>query len=239
MGGFGGGKRPDSKVGMVTALYRGKAYRTIPSRMEALGIATDFAPSVLTARFIERGIRFGLGSTLAVSREALEASGGLLPLVGSLADDYQLGTRIAASGYEVVLSREVVETSVPPYSFTPFLAHQIRWSRTVHDARPGSYIGVSISLGLAWALLNVVASGGSLESFALLSIALAARVSLALLVGGELLGDRQVFRDLWLLPVRDLIALGIWAWSYAGTTVQWRGEEFAIKNGKLTRTKPA
>ncbi len=235
MAGFGSGRKPERKVGMVTALYRGKAYRTIPSRMEALGIATDFAPSVLTARFIERGIRFGLGSTLAVSREALEVSGGLLPMVDSLADDYQLGARIAASGYEVVLAREVVETSVPPYTFAQFLAHQIRWARTVRDARPRDYVGVALSLGLAWALLNVLASGASLESLALLSITLAARVSVTLLVGGELLGDRQVLRDLWLLPVRDLIALVIWAWSYAGTTVRWRGEEFSVKDGRLVR----
>jgi len=221
---------------MVTALYRGKAGRTVGSRMEAIGISTDFAPSVLTARFLERGIRFGLGSTLAVSREALEASGGLLPLVDYLGDDYQLGARIAAAGFQVVLSHEVVETSVPAYTFDQFLAHQIRWARTVRAARPSGYFGIVFSCGLAWALLNVIASAASLESLALLSIAVAARVSVALLIGGALLGDRQVFRDLWLLPARDVMALGVWAWSYAGATVQWRADEFTIGNGKLIRT---
>ena len=120
MAGFGAAKAR-KKVGMITALYRGKAYRTIPSRMEALGIATDFAPNVLTARLLEGGIHFGLGSTLAVSREALDAVGGLLPLVDYVADDYHLGARIAAKGFEVALSREVVETSVPPYTFPNFL----------------------------------------------------------------------------------------------------------------------
>src|SRR5271165_2506611 len=138
MAGFGA-TNAARKVGMVTALYRGKAYRTIPSRMESLGIATDFAPNVLTARLLEGGIHFGLGSTLAVSREALDAVGGLLPLADYVADDYHLGARIAAEGFEVVLSREVVETSVPPYSFREFLAHQLRWVRTVRDARPPGY----------------------------------------------------------------------------------------------------
>jgi ceramide glucosyltransferase len=235
MAGFAGTAKSAKKVGMVTALYRGKAHGTIASRMEALGIATDFAPSVLTARLLEGGVRFGLGSTLAVSREALEASGGLLPLVDYLADDYQLGARIAAAGFAVVLSREVVETSVPAYRFWDFVAHQLRWARTVSDARPFGYLGLVCSYSLAWAILSVVASGASLESFALLSIALAARVAVALLIGGEVLGDRQVLRDLWLLPARDLVALGVWAWSYAGTTVIWRGDEFAISNGKLSR----
>ncbi|AXC10542.1 Ceramide glucosyltransferase [Acidisarcina polymorpha] len=222
-------------VGMVTALYRGKAHRTLGSRMEALGIATDFAPNVLTARYLEKGIRFGLGSTLAVSREALNAVGGLLPLADCVADDYQLGARIATQGFEIKLSRETVETSVPAYRFREFWAHQMRWSRTVRDARPGGYFGTVFTFGLAWAILNVATSGASVESFALLSIALAARVSVALLIGGELLQDRQVVRDLWLLPARDLVALAVWAWSYAGNTVEWRGQEFVIRGGKMTR----
>ena len=221
------------KVGMVTALYRGKACRTIASRMEALGIATDFAPNVLTARMLEGGIRFGLGSTLAVSREALEAVGGLLPLADYVADDYQLGARIAAKGFEVVLSREVVETVVPAYTFAEFFAHQLRWARTVRDARPPGYFGMVFTYGLAWALLNVLASGASLESLALLSIVVAARAAVALMIGGELLGDRQVLRDLWLLPARDLVTLCLWIWSYTGMTVDWRGTEFTVKDGKL------
>jgi ceramide glucosyltransferase len=232
MGGFVSAK-PEKRVGMVTALYRGKSYRTIPSRMEALGIATDFAPNVLTARLLEGGIHFGLGSTLAVSREALAAIGGLLPLADYVADDYHLGAQIAAKGFEVVLSREVVETSVPPYAFGEFLAHQLRWSRTVRDARPGGYFGMVFTYGLAWGLLNVIASALSLESLALLSIAVAARASVALLIGGELLGDRQLLQNLWLLPVRDLITLALWGWCYAGTTVEWRGRSFTVKNGRM------
>ncbi len=232
MAGFGAAKA-GKKVGMVTALYRGKAYRTIPSRMEALGIATDFAPNVLTARLLEGGIHFGLGSTLAFTRETLGAVGGLMPLADYVADDYQLGARISAKGFEVVLSGEVVETSVPAYTFREFLAHQLRWARTVRDARPPGYFGMIFTYGLAWALLNVIASGASLESLALLSVAVAARVSVALLIGGELLGDRRLLRDLWLLPFRDIITLTLWAWCYTGTTIQWRGLLFTLKNGKM------
>jgi len=230
--------RRNGRVGMVTALYRGRAHRTIASRMEALGIATDFAPNVLTARFLEGGIRFGLGSTLAVSREALEASGGLSPLADLVADDYQLGVRIAACGYEVALSREVVETSIPSYRFRDFWAHQIRWARTVRNARPYGYFGTVFSFGLAWAILNVTASGASIESFALLSITLAARVAVALLVGVAVVEDKQVLGNLWLLPARDLVAMGVWAWSYAADTVQWRGDEFTLKAGKMARVEP-
>ena len=94
---------PAQEVGLVTALYRGRAHGTLPSRLEALGIATDFQAGVLLSKMIEGGLHYGLGSTLAVSRKALDKIGGLEPLVDHLADDYELGARISAAGYRVAL----------------------------------------------------------------------------------------------------------------------------------------
>lgn len=227
----------DTGVGMVTALYRGRSHGTLSSKMEALGISTDFAAGVLTARKLEGGIRFGLGSTLAMSRVALDVIGGFGLLVDYLADDYELGARIAEMGYRVELSDEVVETTVPAYSFSQFLNHQLRWARGMRDSRERGYIGVVFTFGLPWAVLNLITAGCSLSSIALLSLIFAARVTLALTVGVGLLRDTQVLRDLWLLLPRDMVALGIWVWSYAGNTITWRGQEFALKNGKLIRDR--
>ncbi len=225
-------------VGLVTALYRGRAHRTIGSKLEAFGIATDFAPGVLTARYLDRSLRFGLGSTLAFSRAALDAIGGLAPLADYLADDYELGARIAAAGFRLELSHEIVETSIHPWSFSGFLRHQLRWARTMRDARRAGYAGLVLSYGIAWACLNLVASGFSLFAFALFTLALFFRVALALGVGVGILGDRQVLRDLWLLVPRDLLALCVWAWSYAADTITWRDQHFLLKKGKLTRLDP-
>ncbi len=123
----------EAPVGLVTALYRGRAHGAfwrgggLGSRLESLGIATDFIPGVLVSKWIEDGLHYGLGSTLAVRREALEKSGGLLALVDQLADDYEMGTRVAHAGYRVALSAEVVETSVPAYDWRGFVDHQLRW----------------------------------------------------------------------------------------------------------------
>jgi ceramide glucosyltransferase len=201
---------------MVTALYRGRAHGasgsrpTLGSRLEALGISTDFMPGVLTARWLEKGLRFGLGSTLAVTREAFDAIGGFDPLVDSLADDYEIGARIFQAGYRVEAGREVAETSIPAYRFSQFFAHQLRWARGVRDSRPLGYFGLLITFGLPWALANVIASAASLDSIALLSVMICVRVAIALTVGVGVLGDRDCLRDLWLLPLRDMVALGVW-----------------------------
>lgn len=227
-------------VGMVTAPYLGRAAEegkglTLWARLEALGISTDFMAGVMTARRLEGGIHFGLGSTLAMSRVALEAAGGLEAIVNALADDYEMGARIAQAGYKIELSGEVVETSVPSYNLRGYWEHQMRWARTTRDSRRWGYVGLGITYCVPWAALNCVASGFALWSFTLLSLVLLARVSVALAVGVGLLGDTQVLRDIWLLPLRDFCGLGVWVWSFASDTIVWRGERFHLRNGQLTR----
>ncbi len=158
----------DPAVGMVTCLYRAVPASTLGSRLEALGISTDFCPSVLAARQLEGGIRFGLGSTLAFRRADLERIGGFESFVDFLADDYELGRRIADLGLRVVLSDVVVETHLPAYDLRGFLAHQLRWARGVRDARTAGYIGLVSTYGLMWALLAVIAALGAPWSWAAL-----------------------------------------------------------------------
>jgi len=220
-------------VGLVTALYRGRAHGTIPSRLEALGIATDFQAGVLLAKMLAGGLSYGLGSTLTVSRDALDAIGGLLPIVDHLADDYELGARVARAGYRVALAPETVETGVPAYRWQGFLEHQVRWARTVRDASPWGYIGLVFTHGLAWAVLNVLASGLSPLSLWLLGLSFFLRLTLAMMVGAQVLGDHQVLPSLWLLPLRDLVAMGVWVAGFAGHSIVWRGERFELKDGKL------
>ncbi len=230
----------EERVGMVTAPYvgrtlAGKSGVTVWSRLEALGISTDFVPGVLTARMLEGGIRFGLGSTLATTKTALAKIGGLEGLVESLADDYEMGARIAAAGLRVELSDEVVETTVPAYDFRGCWEHQMRWARSTRDSRKWGYAGLGVTYAVPWALATMLASGFALWSLSLLSLVLLARVAVALSVGVGVLRDGQVLRDLWLLPVRDLFGLAVWAWSFAGDTVVWRGERFRLRDGRLER----
>ena len=227
------GKQP---VGMVTALYRGRIARwTLGAALEALGIATDFHAGVLMARLLEGGIHFGLGSTLCMRREALAAAGGLEELVDHLGDDYEMGARISAAGYAIRLATEVVETSVPAYSLAGFWSHQLRWARTVRDSRRWGYAGLLVTHTLPLAVVNVLASGASFLSLWLLGLAFFLRLGTAMQVGSGVLRDRQVLANLWLLPLRDLAGFLVWIWGFAGNTIEWRGERFVLRNGRLEK----
>ncbi len=229
----------DPRNGLVTCLYRGVPGRTLGSRLESLGISTDFSAGVLAARTLEGGIYFGLGSTLAFRRADLESIGGFEALVDYLADDYEIGRRISAQGLKVKLSDVIVETHLPAYTLRQFVDHQLRWGRTVRDSRRWGYLGLAVTFGVSWALLalslSVMLSYGVLAVWGLLIAVASLRVAVAWLVGWSVLRDRQVLPLLPLLPVRDLVGLLVWIASLAGHTVVWRGDSFQLKDGKLAR----
>lgn len=225
----------DYSVGLVTCLYRGVAAGTLGSRLEALGISTDFVPGVLSAKFLEGGLRFGLGSTLAFRSSDLQAVGGFEALADYLADDYELGRRIAGTGKRVALADIVVDTFLPAYSVSQFIQHQLRWSRTIRDARRWGYVGLLLTFGVPWALATLLATRGAGWAWLLLALTVAVRVTVALGSALAVLRDRQILRDVFLLPLRDLIAPVVWALSFAGNQISWRGDLFYLKDGRLAR----
>ena len=233
----------DSSVGLVTCLYRGvaspTACPTLGSRLEALGISSDFVPGVLSARFLEKGLHFGLGSTLAFRRRDLEAVGGFEVLLDYLADDYELGRRIASTGKKVEPSAVTVTTFLPAYTLRQFFRHQLRWSRTIRDARRWGYAGLLFTFGLPWALLTLLAARGAEWALALLAMTFAVRMAVGYVAAIVVLDDDQFLRYILLLPLRDLIAPFVWAASFVGNRIHWRGDVFDLKDGRLTIAKPA
>ena len=114
---------------------------------------------------------------------ALEAIGGLRPLVDYLADDFELGYRISKAGYEVVLADVVVETHLPAYSFRGFFEHQMRWARSTRDSRRLGYVGLLLTFGLPWAIFAVLLAPFAWWSWTTLAAAAALRAAVAIKVG--------------------------------------------------------
>lgn len=224
----------DPEIGLVTCPYRGVANDTLGSRLESLGISTDFFPGVLVARNIE-GIKFGLGSTLAFRRHDLEAMGGFEALGDYLADDYEIGVRLAARGKHIELSNVIVDSLLPRYTIKSFFDHQLRWARTVKNVRPWGYIGLVITFGLPWALLALILAGGAIWAWVLLAITVLMRFGVATYIQKNVLRETQTGR-LWWLPLRDLLALCVWVVSFTGHTVKWRGASYTLRDGKLVKT---
>jgi ceramide glucosyltransferase len=225
----------DPEVGLVTCLYRGVPGKTLGSKLESLFISTDFCAGVLAAKLTEGGIHFGLGSTLAFRRNNLKAAGGFEALTNCLADDYEIGRRIASLGLRVELCESVVETHLPSYSLKQLFGHQLRWARTIRDSRPGGYAGLVATFGLPWALLALVCAHGAAWAWGLAAVTIILRFSSAFIIGRLLLKDVETVRLSALIPLRDFLGALIWLFGLGGNRITWRGDSFLLKDGKLIR----
>src|SRR5208283_2094964 len=65
--------------GLVTCLYRAGDAPGIPSKLEAAGISSEFAPGVLVAH-MAGGISFAFGAAIALTKKTIETIGGLKAL---------------------------------------------------------------------------------------------------------------------------------------------------------------
>ena len=60
-------------------------------------------------------------------------------------------------------------------------------------------------------------------------LALGVRVLAGVWVGAGILGDRKVWHDFWLIPLRDLFGFAVWAAGIFGDTVQWRDRQLKLR----------
>ena len=220
----------DRQVGLVTCLYRSARASNLPSRLEAIGIAAEFIPSVLVSRALE-GMRFALGASMATSLDRLQSIGGFQAIADHLADDFMLGHLMSRSGYQIHLSRYVVEVSQPPVSFRTMIKHQIRLSRGIRACRPLGHLGLILTFGTVLSFFYLLASGGSAWSSRLLSASLVLRMIMGWVVGVHWLRDGVLRANFWLLPLRDFFSFAIWISSLGGREVEWRGQLFKLIDG--------
>ena len=223
----------NERVGLVTCLYRGVPVGKLGSLLEALGMSGDFAGQVLLARALQ-GVRFGLGATLATRKQQITQIGGLAPWADYLADDFVLGSRIAAAGYRVHLSHTVVETMLPHRRLSETFHQQLRWARTIRACSPRGYPGLLFAYAAPLAILPAMTDPNSALALIALDCALIARFLGAWAAGVLVCRDKVVRNYFWLLPVRDLLSLAIWLWSFLGSEVVWRQARFRLeRDGKI------
>jgi len=223
----------DGKVGLVTSVYRAVNTGGIPTLIESLFINTDFAALVMLARKVEKS-SYAFGATIAMRREVLDEIGGFLPIANLLADDYEIGYRVAKHGYRLELSPEVVDTVLAVGSWRRLFDHQLRWARTYRVNRPGGYFGSILTHGTFWAVVNLLYNGFGPLSFAVSGVVLALRYLVAARMAWTHLRTDTSVAQLLLVGPKDLFLTFVWLAAFAGNEVVWSGHRFQVqKTGEM------
>ncbi len=211
---------------LATCPYRAVPGRTIWSRLEALGMNSEFWGGVLVAKLVE-GVKFTIGPTTVAHRKVLEA----IPwstLSGYLAEDFVLGQKAANLGFRVDLSHCIVEHRLPSESMAQNLSHRLRWARSTRRSRPAGYIGQIFTYPVALALLLI---GLDHRLIWTVLIATAALRSLSVYaVERWVLRDSLCARYWFLIPIQDLLGFLVWLSGFTGNRIHWRGRRYLLKS---------
>lgn len=215
----------DPKTGAATCLYRGTTTGGLPAALSAMFINEWFLPSVLVALRFQR-LHFCFGATMALHRHVLDEIGGFPRLAHELADDYMLGYLVAARGYRVALVPYLVENMIDEPDLSSLYHHELRWARTVRSVQPAGYGLSFLTYVIPAALLFLLAAPNAVLGYSGLAVAVILRILMHDFSRASLDGNGPAHYALAI--VRDLLCFAVWASSFWGRGVQWRGHEFTI-----------
>ena len=228
-------------IAMTTCLYRGKNVGDFWSNQTAMLMSVEEPAGALVANLLE-GMKFGLGPTIAVRKEALNEIGGYEKFYDYSANDFILGNLIHKAGYQVVLSSHVIDHIVNQSTFRKMLQNQLRWRVTERYCRPKGYMGMGLIFAMPFGILGLLAAG-MLGHWAwgagLLAWAVVNRWIMAFAVGWVALRDRPLLRKIWLYPTRDLLGFVVWCLSFSGTKIAWRSSRFELQGERMVLRKDA
>lgn len=213
-----------SPVGVVTCPYRAVPGPGFWSRLEAIGMNTEFLAGVLVAWLIGE-MDFALGPTLAARREAIQAMGGFTELGHYLAEDFVIGNHAPRLGFRVVLSSCVIEHRIGGGTFKGNLQHRLRWARSTRRSRPAGYWGEIFTNPLPLALLLWLAAP---KLWPLVAVSVPFRALAGWSTSQQVLHDPLTRRRWWLIPLQDLISFAVWIAGFFGNTIVWRGRLYKL-----------
>ncbi len=218
----------NSKVGCVTAFFRGMTEGGFVADVDAVGVPTDSSASTLVARTLGT-MDFALGWTMATTKTRLAEIGGFESLVNHHSDDFALGNEIFKRGYRIELMRKPVWMVFPPEMLRDFFKHELRWSILLKNLRPGGYAAMAMTFGLPWAALVALVVPSPAVALSYFAAYLVLRLGVAWTIGVWGLQDPVVRRRTWLVPVRDALNFCVYVASFFSNTVRWKGIPYRVR----------
>ena len=219
----------EEEFDLTTCPYRAVGGPSIWSQLEAEGLNTEFIAGLLVARLVEGGVKFAVGPAIAARKHVIEAIGGFEKLKDYLAEDFVMGALAAERGFNVQLSRYVVEHRIGSEPAGENFAHRLRWNRSTRRSRPAGYVGQVFTNPLPWAMVLWVLAPAW---WPLAALALTLRIVAAYYVAERVLQARV---QPLLLVAQDWLSLAFWVAGFFGNTIEWRGRRYRLEaDGRFT-----
>lgn len=228
----------DERVGLVTNVLAGVGEQSLGAALENAHLNGFVAGAVCGADLMARHPCV-VGKSMLLSRRALERVGGWSSVRDVLGEDYLLGVAVKRAGFRVVLCPHVIGTVNRGWTVSRFVSRHLRWSQMRRWIAPLAYALEPLLNPVPWLLALVGLAGfgwtppglnpSSWVTLVLGMVAL--KVASDALLAWRLRGRLPSLGAASMVPLKDVLVLGLWAVAWVRRSVEWRGNRMKIGPG--------
>ncbi len=226
------------EAALLTSLVAGVGERTPAAAMENLQLDALIAPGMCAALHV-LGVDCVVGKSMLFRRSELDALGGLEHVKDVLCEDFVIGRTYGRAGKKIVLSATRIENVNRTTRLAQFLARHSRWLKMRAVLHVPGFIADLFANPIALAIAAAIAWGFAPPALALLGVAIALKVLGDAWLVRIVRGHPMKLAHLALVPVKDLLMLGVFVHAAFSRTVVWRGRTLRFgKDSVLVATTP-
>ncbi len=220
------------EIGLVTCGYMDHHPQGLGAALASLNRCVEFLPAFLLGRALDGGLQYALGPTIATRKEVVQAWGGLAQVVNRIGSDFHMGRLARQAGFRVELSPYILDNCCGRESVRQVWQRELRWARTIRLNRGMEYYGLGATFGLVYGGLLLLSTGGASWALALVAGMYGLRLGQAW-AAIRTFRCPELYRWLWVLPLRDVLSFAIWLAGAWGQRVYWRGRWLVVQPGGI------
>ena len=228
----------DPKVGAATCLYVSTKETNFVQELQSVGMISDFFAPVMVAWQLD-DLKVTFGQSILTTRAAVQAYGGYEVLEDRPADDVYAGRLVAEKGYEVKLLPYIVQSVADFTTMSDLLHKRTRWMTVQRLMRPAGHLGLIFTFGLPWSLVAVAVHPTAAVALIYLGGYALCRAAITWMIGTWGMKQKGLWKKLWLIPIWDALAFGMWIASFRRKTIRWRGVDYFLREGRLVSASRA
>lgn len=225
----------DERVGVVTHPIAGCGETSWGALLDNLHLCAFVGPGMIMANRL--GGNLTVGKSMAFRRAELRAIGGFEALKDVLAEDFLMGRLLAsAAGKRVAVAHRAVVNVCARRSLRGFMQRYTRWNIMQRTMVGRGLYTTQLLLNPVPFALVAFGLDPDRHTFAALIACAATKAALECAALRALRPGQGRALHVLVLPLKDLLLLGVWLYGMFKTEVEWRGTRLMVLEG--TRLSP-